>query len=724
MTFRSFAHVLVATGMAVLLAGCGSVNSKPQSQISVAFTAGFAPPSSMNGDSTVSIAATVANDPSNQGVHWTVSCGSGPCGSFNPTSTGSAMSTQFSAPLAVAGNGVTVTATSVADNTKSVSATITIAQGASISVTIAPVPRAEMNVTSTASFTAVVDNDSAGAGVNWSVICGSSQCGSITPGNPFASGSAATYQAPPTIPAGGTVTLTATSVTDSTKSASAIVTINQAPTTLQDGTYVFHLSGSDFTTANGGSNYYVVGAFTVAGGLITGGEQDFVDFNDALNDSINPGTSSISGTADGNLQIVLDTGNTDIGVNGIETLDASFVNGTRALIGENDAFAASTGTLDLQTSQAGPSGGYAFFATGIDRNFNPVAFGGVVNVDGSGSISGGGSVLDFNDASSAGILSDQTLNSSTVSATPDSFGRVVFTLNPSDGNIGQIVLIGYVVDAATIPLIETLDTFGSTTGGMARAQGANTGAFTNSSIAGSTYVVGVSGIDANGNLELAGAIAFSSTSNNVSGSATLSDIVTELSGNISGGTYLVDATGRVTLTALTAPTFNNANVQAYLDGSGNAFVVSMDMSDVVAGYAFQQVPGASFRGSYAAKTDGGTLLSSASVSSNHRPKAHPDATSKTFVPWSVIGQIFADNSGNVTGFTNFNLLAQSLTPNVQLYGTATGAADLLTGTLTGVGVDSLGAESFTYYVIDDFRAFAIETDASQLSLAYFEQSSH
>ncbi len=721
MTFRRFALLLVSAYMAALLVACGGLTSPPP--ISVAFTAGLTPPASVNTSNTVGMSATVTNDPSNGGVRWTVTCGSAQCGSFNPGSTGSTVSTQFTAPPIIpSGSTVTVIATSVADSSKSVSATITIAQDVAISLSIYPQPRAEMNVTSTAPFAAVVDNDPEDAGVNWTATCSSSQCGSFTTSNPVASGSAATYQAPANIPTGGTVTLTATSVTDRTKSASTMVTITQAATTLGDGTYVFHLSGNDFTTANGESNYYVVGAFAVAGGHITGGEQDLVDYNDALTDSINPATSVIAGAADGNLQIVLDTGDPDIGVNGIETLSASLVSGTRALIGEYDTFATSTGALDLQTSQAAPSGGYAFFANGIDNITNAMAFGGVLNVDGPGSISGAGSVLDFNDASEGDVVPDEAFAASSVTTTPDSFGRIAFTLNPATGNIGQIVLIGYIVDAATIPLLETVDGLGGTTGGMARGQGANTGTFSSTSLSGSTYVVGADGVDSNGHLRLAGALAFSATTSNVSGNATLSDIVNELSGNISAGTYLVDATGRVTLMGLSSPAFNNSTIQLYLDGKGNALALSMDTSDVTAGYAFQQVSGASFSGSYAVNADGSVLLSGQPMSAR-RMGAHPDAGGgRTLFPWSAVGQIYADSSGNVTGFSDFNILTSPPTPNVQLYGTATGSGELLTGALTGMGMASAGADTFNYYVIDGLRAFAIETDATQLNLAYFEQA--
>jgi len=721
MTIRHFILFLAAISLVTALTGCGGLASSPA--ISVAFTASATPPASMSTGTTVSMAATAANDPNNRGINWTVTCAGSQCGSFKPSATGNGVTSRFTAPGTIpSGNTVTVTATSAADSSKSVSATITINQA--IAISMVPQPRAEMNVTSTAPFTAVVTNDPQNAGVNWTIACNSSHCGSLTLANGVASGSPTTYQAPASIPAGGAVTLTATSITDSSQAVSTTVMITQASTTLADGTYVFHLSGNDYTAANGESNYYVVGAFSVAGGLITGGEQDFVDFNDALADAIQPATSSISGTADGNLRIVLDTGDSALGANGVETLSAAPVSGSRALIGEYDLSATGTGTLDLQSSQAAPSGGYAFLASGVDHSAAAMAFGGILNVDSLGSISGTGSVLDLNDASLGSPEPAQSLSPSTVtgpggSATPDAFGRVTFTLNPSNGSIGQIVLIGYVVDSGAIQLLETTDALGGTTGGIALAQGGNTGMFSTGSVSGLTYVAGAAGADANGPLKLAGAFAFSSTTNDVSGQATVSDLVSEISGGISAGTYLVDGTGRVTLTGLSGSTFDNASAQFYLDGNGNALMLSMDASDVIAGPAFQQTPGAALSGAYAVDADGAALMSGVLGSAR---RAHPEARSRTLFPWSMVGQAFSDMAGNVTGYDDFNVLTAPLTANVQLFGSATGSAEVLMGDLTGCGTAPTGPDTFVYYVIDNGRAFAIEDDATQLSLVYFEQS--
>jgi hypothetical protein len=69
------------------------------------------------------------------------------------------------------------------------------------------------------SLRAIVTNDPAAAGVNWSVSCSASSCGSITPQT--ASGVAANYQGPAAVPPGGAVTITASSVTNPAVSATA-----------------------------------------------------------------------------------------------------------------------------------------------------------------------------------------------------------------------------------------------------------------------------------------------------------------------------------------------------------------------------------------------------------------------------------------------------------------------------------------------------------------------
>jgi len=85
-------------------------------------------------------------------------------------------------------------------------------------------PPSALSTGATAGIAAVVANDNANAGVNFSCLP-AGQCGSFNP-NPIASNVPTTYQAPPVVPPGNTVTVTATSVTDSSKFVSATITIN------------------------------------------------------------------------------------------------------------------------------------------------------------------------------------------------------------------------------------------------------------------------------------------------------------------------------------------------------------------------------------------------------------------------------------------------------------------------------------------------------------------
>jgi hypothetical protein len=85
-------------------------------------------------------------------------------------------------------------------------------------------PPSALGTSATAGIAAVVTNDPANAGVNFSCLP-MGQCGSFSP-NPIASNVPTTYQAPPVVPPGNAVTVTATSVTDSSKFVSATITIN------------------------------------------------------------------------------------------------------------------------------------------------------------------------------------------------------------------------------------------------------------------------------------------------------------------------------------------------------------------------------------------------------------------------------------------------------------------------------------------------------------------
>ena len=693
--------------IAVCLTSCGGSSSTPPPTPPAISVALSSPPTTLVASVTASLTATVTNDSANAGVKWTVSCTGSACGSFNPTSTASGVATTYTAPSAVPSPAtVTITATSATDATKSATATITITAPVppAISVTLTPQPPTSLVTGATASLTAVVTNDS--KGVNWTVTCGTSPCGSFNPTG-TASGAPTTYTAPTAIPTPNTVTVTATSVTDPTKSASATITIGTAPPIFADGTYIFHLSGQDGTTDS--SPYFVTGAFTIKGGVITGGEQDFTDFSNISTDPLVPSGSSITQPSGGNIQIVLATANPGIGVGGIETLRGTAVSSSRILISEFDTRAAATGSIDLQTSAATPSGGYAFALSGMDTSTNPqmLVVGGILNFN-AGNLVVNGSVLDYNDG--GGVGQGEIFTSGTVTA-PDSFGRVTFTFTLPTTAFPNFVLTGYVVGPNQIQLVESqntpLDVLGADLGGVALGQGNNVGKFTQASIANTTYLNASSGEDSNGLVTLIGQFSFSSAGA-VSGQIALNDGTNFGAGNLMGGaTYIVDPTGRVTLQGVAISTqLPTMAFQLYLDGNGNALALGIDGFQFTQGLSYQQTSPAltDFEGSFAISGQG--FL----------------ASSNGAVAWGAVGPVTV-NSDAFNGFTDYGVQGFTPNANVALTGTETDSTGYLS--LMGLnGGNFTAAYSYDYFTIDSRRVLAIENDGQQLGLLLLEGVSH
>ena len=222
-----------ALALALITVGCGtssrsSNNNGGGGSTAISVAISTAPPGAVQTGLTATIAATVANDSANKGVTW--SCApAGACGSFNPTQTASGAATTYTAPATVPqGGSVTITATSVSDATKSVTVKVTIAAPAAITVTLSTAPPASLQTGATAAIAATVANDSANKGVTWS-CAPANVCGTFNPIQ-TASGVSTIYTAPsttppPNTPQGFAVTLTATSVSDSTKNASVSVII-------------------------------------------------------------------------------------------------------------------------------------------------------------------------------------------------------------------------------------------------------------------------------------------------------------------------------------------------------------------------------------------------------------------------------------------------------------------------------------------------------------------
>jgi hypothetical protein len=689
-----------------------------------------ATPASLYVNDTTLVTATVANDLANGGVTW--SCAPvGSCGTFSSPSSASGVPVTYTAPATVPASAVVITASSVSNTAISSSSPSITIKATVISVALTTAPPSLLFEGGNATLAATVSGDPAGRGVNWSCTPASS-CGSFNPTG-TASAASTVYTAGSTA---GAVVITATSVSDNAQSAGANVTITRG---LATGTYVFSLTG---TSTDGYLPYSVAGAFTVVSGVISGGEQDFVHYFVNANDQINPTGSSISLTADGNLQITLVTCNgsncnstdTNIGVNGdgIEILDGSMLplstNG-RTFIIEFDGSATSSGELGMQDRAAAsitPSLGYVFGVNGLDSNGIPLSMGGIINVDNlssTGSISGTGSIFDANDGESGTTFQAETFGTGSVAITPtnNSFGRVLFKLHATDNiDFPEIVLAGYIVDSNRIRLVETFDPYAGSLAGTAFSQGTNTGQFTSASIAGSSYVVGLSGYDPNGVLQVAGLIAFGATS--VNGFVDFNDLVLVEPASpdpVSAPAYTVDSTGRVTITGLADTTdVADFNLQLYLDGNGHALAITMDSSDVIGGGGSAQSGGGSFAfsGAYGVNVTGWD----------------PNYDGE----FDAIGPVVATgSSGTIAGTVDLNWLfsAGPTYSGAPASGTFTSNANgIFTGTVTGVDVTNCPAftptgpgctpDVFNYYLIDATGDnIAIETDTNQLTLGLFAQ---
>lgn len=711
--------VLLGSGLCIAFAGCNaghSTLSSPAPQpTGVLFVP--TPPTRLAVNAASSVYAVTAYPlpapGNNTRVSYSLSCGSpGACGSFSSSSEIGA-ATYTAPPTIPAGGTVTITATSLADPSLSASAVITITPPVPISVAFfSAVPASLAQSTSTALSARIQNDTSLNPQVKWSVTCPDTDCGSFS-ATQTGSEQLTTYTAPETVPSGGNVTITVASNTDPSKSVSTAVAILLSPAQLADGTYVFQIAG-----LNSVGNTFTTGTFVASGGSVVGGEQDSVQ--GGVDDYL-PQFSQIMGGAyapmpDGNLQISLNvpslSGLPEILTGTMTTGGRGFVSGVQGIVG--------TGTLDLQTSTAAPTGSYAILlSSGTSYEQSPL-LAGILNVDGSGSISGNGSVLNIE--TSAGPTAMQ-INASSISS-PDSYGRVSIQLNSTaDTSLCPMVpyacatyITGYIVDAAHLRLI--LSTYPGNTyfsfldlGGLALAQGTSTGSFSTASVAGSSYVFAAEGRDQTGVLQLAGALNFNA-GGSVTGVLNWNDLTggTAQSPQPFTGTYTVDPTGRITLTNLTDGANFNYSMHFYLDGKGNGLVLGSDVNDQFTGQAFERQATAfsasSLSGRYglSAGLYASPLNSSSTSTLTGRLTSTPSGNSDMLsgyadlgngaYDFALTGTLSADSSGIFQGqFAGFNGILKI--PHQPA---------------------SSAPNSFTLYMIDNTQGVLIETNNTQLLL--------
>ena len=249
----------LTTAALLATAGCSSTNTSSQLKVDpVTFTdangtAFKVLPTSIAAGQSIYVDVQLSDDPQGLGANWSVYCGNAlpvgtplppgqsqdaSCGTFTPAHTmsapvpsyvtsGAGYVALYNAPATAPKKGVvTLYASATSNPSRISSATLTIL-ALPIPVSITPAPPAFLITAASTQLNAVLSNDKTNAGVSWTVLCGSSDCGSFSPTN-TTSGVATTYTAPASIPTNGTVQVTATSIADPVESATATIELNPA----------------------------------------------------------------------------------------------------------------------------------------------------------------------------------------------------------------------------------------------------------------------------------------------------------------------------------------------------------------------------------------------------------------------------------------------------------------------------------------------------------------
>ncbi len=386
-------------------------------------------------------------------------------------------------------------------------------------------------------------------------------------------------------------------------SSTAIYSLTNNVSTSGATFYSFSLSGLE--AINSGPNFYALaGSVAIdSNGTVVAGEQDYNDgfgltSPQPTGDDITGGTLTVSATT-GQGTLTLDTNNTNLGIDGVETLGVQFVNAKHALIIQYDGTATSSGSLDFQTLPSALGGGYAFTLSGVDpTNYDAIVYGGVLTLSATNFAQSGGTlagVFDVDDfgASTAPALGN-TFSNATISA-PDQFGR------------GMIVGTGiadtlnyYTIGPEAIRMIDVdnaAGVIGDSMIGSAFGQGSTT--FTNSSLGTSVF-----GVQSNWYGNIFGAAGmFTTSSGTLSGTADDNEVQNGIQAQAAsiGGSYSisesVDSTtyngyGSLTLTPgdlgdisalgiyMTDPNLNLSDPNNTSSGLGGALIADLDGFDL------------------------------------------------------------------------------------------------------------------------------------------------
>jgi hypothetical protein len=606
------------------------------------------------------MSATVTNDSQNLGVDWTVTCNANNCGSFTPTHTASGAPTSYMAPPTVpTGGTVTITAKATADPSMTVSATVTINPAVSIVFTVAP--PTSMQINATAMMSATVSNDPLNLGVDWSVTCTGGGCGFFTPTH-TASGALTTYMAPPTIPTGGTVTITSASTANPSTFVTATVTITSSSVSIsfvQDPPGTLQIGKIATMSA------------TVSGDPAMKGVDWSVSCNGGGCGSFNPAHTASGIATTYTAPASVPTGNSVTITAASTAVPAQTVTATVTI--------ANTSTIGLL------NGKYAFSFSGQDvtaSGFYAVVGG--LTADGNGNITTGEE--DFTD-----LVTIPFTATFTGTYTLGTDGRGTITLNTNNPALGVngVQTLSFVVVTAQNVLITEFDSSATSTGSMGLQ---NPGSFSLASVTGG-YSFTFTGNDlSSGGLTLIGGVLTADGNGNItSGTEDVNDSGAVSNMPISGSYLAPDSFGRGTAT------IGSSTYVYYVVNPGEVEFLETDNFFISSGFAFAQ---------------GSAAFTDASL-----PATNPFAL--TLLGSGSAGALVAgaivqfDGNGNITSGTidvnNFGTQTTASPFGGTYHVSSTGRGTL---TLTG---NTGGLVNFALYFTANQGVLILELDSSHLS---------
>jgi hypothetical protein len=668
----------------------------------------------------------------NQVVTWGLSgpgCSGLTCGQITATGL-------YTAPKNIPSpNVVTVTAISLANPAASGTATVYVGAGSPVVVTVSP-SSATVLVTQTQQFSAQVTGTNNTA-VTWSVSgigCAGTSCGTVSQNG--------LYTAPSTQPTPSSVTVTATSQADSTRSGSAIVTIapnivvSVSPTTAQVTTgqqaqFTATVTGSKNTSvtwsiSGTGCSGKACGTISAAGLYTAPGQVPnppnitvtataqadpskyataTVTVNAPVTVTVVPQTAQVVINAQQQFVATV-TGTSNKSVNwslsgkacpsscgtidsaGLYTAPAAVPGSAVTVTATSQANSSSSGSATVQVISSNNSrfkGQYAFLFRGTDTNGLYEAAGSF-STDGQGNITAG--VEDVNRVS--GPLSNIAF-SGTYSVKGDNRGALVIT--SSQGTYSYAFALN---SNANVARMIEIDNTGIRGAGVIKRQ--DPSAFSNSALTGG-YTLNLTGNDFAGGRIGVLASVFPSGSGVIAGSSLdINDAGSVLPTFVNfQGAYNVTSNGRGTL-SLTLPNFGNGkfNFAIYVVSASEFFLVSADVlnggNPLFSGSALQQ-SGAPFSSS---SFSGHSVFQQTGVSGGA-----PDVS---------VGLLTYDGHGTIT--IQFD---ENAGGTVQIGNTLNGAyAVSLNGrtTLNLVNSQTHQASTATMYAISQNTAFIMDSSAS------------